>query len=133
MPFSGWPTEDGYTGQPTEDGLYTGRPTDGYTDQSTEDGYTDQPTDGYTGGADGNYYKFYSERLAWDAARDACAKEGAFLAMEKTNATHNYIVQTYGDPMWIGVTDMVQIGWRERERERKREKERERERERERK
>ncbi len=68
------------------------------------------PADGYTAGTDGNSYKFHSERLTWDAAQAVCAKEGAFLAMEKTTETHRYIMQAYHKFMWLGVTDKVWIG-----------------------
>jgi len=67
-------------------------------------------SDGYTWGTDGNYYKFHLEQLTWHAARDICDKEGAFLAMEKTVATHSYIMQSYQKNMWIGVTDKDRIG-----------------------
>merc|ERR1719334_999702 len=60
-------------------------------------------TDGYTAGTDGNSYKFHSERLTWDEAQAVCAKEGAFLAMEKTEATHRYIMKAYHKFMWLGV------------------------------
>jgi len=66
--------------------------------------------DGYTAGTDGNSYKFYSEHLTWDAAQDVCAKECAFLAMEKTDATHSYIMQSYHKHMWLGVTDKAKEG-----------------------
>jgi len=71
---------------------------------------TSTAADGYTAGTDGNSYKFHSERLTWDAAEDVCAAEGASLAMEKTDATHSYIKQTYQTKMWIGVTDKAEEG-----------------------
>ena len=67
-------------------------------------------TDGYTEGTDGYSYRIHSERETWDEAQDVCAKEDALLAMEKTDATHRYIMQAYHKFMWLGVTDKVWIG-----------------------
>ena len=65
--------------------------------------------DDYVAGTDGFFYKFHAETVTWHAARDACAKEGASLAMEKTDATHTFLRTNYGDKneMWIGVSDEV--------------------------
>jgi len=85
-----------------------------WNDQSCSDQLSflcQKPTkDGYIAGTDGNSYKFHSERLTWDAAQDVCAKECAFLAMEKSDATHSYIMQSYHKHMWLGVTDKAKEG-----------------------
>ena len=63
-------------------------------------------------GTDGHFYRYHPEQVTWHQARDACKKEGASLAMEKTWTTHNFLRSNYGDKtkygeMWIGISDEV--------------------------
>ena len=59
----------------------------------------------YISGDDGYKYKMHTIEQTWDEAEDICRQEGAHLAMEKTQASRDFITKTFNHSFWIGVHD----------------------------
>ena len=68
--------------------------------------YLDQ--DSYHKGTDGLFYKFHSQNVNWFRAKSICQAEGAHLAFVRSNATFQYIRDSYTQHMqgiWLGGRD----------------------------
>lgn len=61
----------------------------------------------YVAGRDGFSYKLHKEKLNWYQAFDVCRAEGAELAMTKSQATYDYVTETFRGEVWLGLMD----GW----------------------
>ena len=63
------------------------------------------PDEKYVEGKDGLFYKLHRELKNWTDAKNACERENANLAMEKSDETHEYVATAWSTfvTFWIGV------------------------------
>ena len=52
----------------------------------------------------------HSTAKTWHEAEDICKEEGGHLAMIKTQATHDYVTNTWNNDFWIGISDTSKEG-----------------------
>ena len=61
----------------------------------------------YIAGTDDHFYKMHTSLKTWREAESICRLEGGHLAMEKSQATRDFIIKTWPDDVfWIGVHDI---------------------------
>ena len=57
------------------------------------------------------FYKVYSERMTYWAAKTQCESDGAFLAIPRSEAENDYIASLIpNNDIWIGINDIHQEG-----------------------
>jgi len=55
------------------------------------------------------FYKVYSERMTYNAAKTQCESDGAFLAIPRSEAENDYIADLIPyENIWIGINDIDQ-------------------------
>ena len=59
----------------------------------------------------GRFYKVYSEKMTYNAAKTQCESDGAFLAIPRSEAENDYIADLIpNNDIWIGINDIDQEG-----------------------
>ena len=59
----------------------------------------------------GRFYKVYSEKMTYNAAKTQCESDGAFLAIPRSEAENYYIADLIpNNRIWIGINDIDQEG-----------------------
>ena len=64
----------------------------------------------YEPGKDGTFYRMHNDQHSFNDSMMQCEEEAGHLAIDDNKATHDYMAQTYGSPMWIGARYNIERG-----------------------